>query len=60
MSLIVIEAATPNGSEWILTEDPDTVRASLADLQGKEIALHEPEEVIATQFNGWAVLSSCL
>lgn len=60
MSLIVVEIATPHGTEWVLTEDPDAVRASLSDWQGKEIALHDPEEIIASQFNGWAALSSCL
>lgn len=59
MSLIVVEIATPTGTEWVLTGDPDAVCAGLADWQGEEIALHDPEEVIACQFNGWAMLSSC-
>lgn len=60
MSLIVVEIATPNGKEWALTENPEAVRACLADWQGAEIAQHDPEAVIASQFNGWAVRSSYL
>lgn len=38
MSLIVVEIATPNGTEWVLTEDPDGVRACL-----ESFSLNRPE-----------------
>ncbi len=58
MSLIVVEVATPHGTNWYLTDAPAGVQGYHPDWHGQGVTLHDPEEVIARQFNGWALLSS--
>lgn len=58
MSLIVVEVATPHGMDWYLTNSPENVQGHHPDWHRQGITLHDPEEVIASQFNGWALLSS--
>lgn len=60
MSLIVVEVATPLGVEWFLTDAPEGVSGHHPNWHGQGITLHDPEAVIASRFNGWAMLSSCL
>ncbi|MEB5109537.1 hypothetical protein RXP90_30230 [Pseudomonas aeruginosa] len=59
MPLIVVEVATPHGTEWFLTETPEDVAGHHPDWHEQGITLHAPEDIIARQFNGWAVLSTC-
>ena len=60
MPLIVVEVAMSNGTEWFLTDAPEGVAGHHPDWHGQGVTLHDPEEIVASQFNGWAVLSSCL
>lgn len=58
MPLIVVEVATPDGTDWYLTATLAGVQGHHPDWHVQGITLHDPEEVVARQFNGWALLSS--
>lgn len=56
--LRVFEVETPEGTEWLLSDDPDAI-TDLAHANGwTVIADHDPVAVIAGQYQGIARLST--
>lgn len=57
--LRVFEVETPEGTEWLLSDDPEAV-TELAQATGwTVIADHDPAAIIAGQYQGIARLSTC-
>ncbi|MEF8699233.1 MAG: hypothetical protein V5B33_07875 [Candidatus Accumulibacter sp. UW20] len=57
--LHVLEVETPDGTEWLLTDDLEQARQTLADSGGVEIAVHDPADILASQYEGIARLGTC-
>ena len=57
--LRAFEVETPEGTEWLLSDDPDAV-IELAQANGwTVIGDHDPAAIIAGQYQGIARLSTC-
>jgi hypothetical protein len=57
--LHVLEVETPGGTEWLLTDNLEQARQYLADSGGVEIAVHDPADIIDSQYEGVARLGTC-
>lgn len=55
--LQVLETATPTGTEWLLTTDLQLVRQYLAAQGWIEIGIHDPCQILADQYRGFACLT---
>lgn len=57
--LRVFEVETPEGTEWLMSDDPHAV-TELAQANGwTVIADHDPAAIIAGQYQGIARLGTC-
>lgn len=57
--LRVFEVETPEGTEWLLSDDSDAI-TDLAQANGwTVIADHDPATIVAGQYQGIARLSTC-
>lgn len=57
--LRVFEVETPEGTEWLLSDDPQAV-IELAQATGwTVIADYDPADIVAGQYQGIARLSTC-
>lgn len=57
--LQVFEVSTPEGTEWLLSDDPDAI-TELAWANGWIVIVeHDPAAIVADQFQGIARLSTC-
>jgi len=54
--LRVFEAHTQEGSEWLLSDDPDAVSEFVRTNGWAVIAEHDPAVIIASQYQGIGVL----
>ena len=59
MVLLVLEVDTGHGTEWLLTDDLQIARQYVASSDWREIAVHDPADIIASQYQGLACLSTC-
>lgn len=57
--LRVFEALTPEGTEWLLSNDTDVIVELAYANGGTVIADHDPAAIVACQYQGIARLSSC-
>ncbi len=57
--LRVFEVETPEGTEWLLSDDPDAVRELACTNGWTVIADHDPAAIVASQYQGIARLSTC-
>ncbi len=55
----VLEVSINSSTEWLLTNDVEMALAYLHTMNGQELAVHDPDIIIAMQYQGLAVLSSC-
>lgn len=57
--LRVLEVATADGTEWLLTNDPATADEFVGGIKGTVVADHDPDDILNSQYQGLALLSSC-
>jgi hypothetical protein len=57
--LRVFEVETPEGTEWLLSNDPHAVTELVQATGWTVIADHDPAAIIACQYQGIARLSTC-
>lgn len=57
--LRVFEVHTPEGTEWLLSDDPDAVSALAHANSWTVIADHDPAAIVADQYQGIAHLRTC-
>lgn len=57
--LRVFEVETPDGTEWLLSDNPDAVRELACTNGWTVIADYEPATIITYQYQGIARLSTC-
>jgi len=57
--LRVFEVKTPEGTEWLLSDDPDAVSELARTNDWIVIADHDPAAILAGQYQGIACLSTC-
>lgn len=57
--LQVLEVSINASTEWFLTNDLEMARTYLHTMNGQELAVHDPDTVIAMQYQGLDILSTC-
>ena len=57
--LRVFEVETPEGTEWLLSDDPDAVSELAHTNDWIVISKHDPAAIVASQYQGIARLSTC-
>lgn len=57
--LRVFEVETPEGTEWLLSDNPDAVQELACTNGWTVIADYDPAAIIAGQYQGIARLSTC-
>lgn len=57
--LRVFEVETPEGTEWLLSNDPHAVTELVQTTGWTVITDHDPAAIIACQYQGIARLSTC-
>lgn len=57
--LRVFEVETPEGTEWLLSDNPDAVSELVQANGWTVIADHNPATIVASQYQGIARLSTC-
>lgn len=57
--LRVFEVHTPEGTEWLLSDDPDAVSEHARANDWVVITDHDPTAIVAGQYQGIARLSTC-
>ena len=54
----VLQIELDGGTEWLLTTDLQHARRYVTDVGGNEIAVHQLDDVLLTQYGGVAVLNT--
>ena len=57
--LRVFEVETPEGTEWLLSDDPHAVTKLVQANGWTVIADHDPAAIVTSQYQGIARLGSC-
>ena len=56
--VVVLEAEFSGGSEWLVTDSLAHAQTVIADMGGREVACHSVSEIVHSQYDGIAVLST--